>query len=53
MEVYSNDNCLGSPSPLELLCRLMENTRGHAMIGKVNKMTSKDKLFDKLHDVNS
>ena len=39
--LYSNDNRCMIPSPLELVCQLMENTSGHEMIKKVNKLTSK------------
>ena len=39
--VYYNENRPRSPSPLESLCHLMENTSGHEMIKKVNKLTSK------------
>ena len=40
-------------SPLEELYRIMKNTSGHEMIKKVNTLTSKGNVFEKLHDVNS
>jgi len=41
------------PSEIMKLCEIMKNTSGHRMIKKVNTLTSKENIFDYLHDVNS
>jgi len=43
---YSEDRRKMADSPLEELYEIMKNTSGHRMIKKVNKLTSKENVFD-------
>ena len=44
--IYSEDRNMRVDSSLEELYEIMKNTSGHRMIKKVNKLTSKENVFD-------
>ena len=44
--IYSKDRNMRIDSSLEELYEIMKNTSGHRMIKKVNKLTSKENVFD-------